>query len=392
MSTYQKQRPIPYGIGQRPVPSGAGQRGAAAIFIVIFASLLISVITLGFVRLIGDDQQQALNSDLSQSAYDSAEAGIEDAKRALADYAKFNCFSGPTSPTCSQYDAAFASDCGALFGVSNLLGLERANTTNEVQVSRGSASNDRDLRQSYTCANIKVDTPTYSNTLVQNSSDLVPIRATGPLTSINLSWFTNADAGSPPGSPFTLRNGTTNPESWTNTSPPIMRVQYIHFENGDNRKEIIDNSKTLFLYPQRTGVPPPTDFGADRFLDPSTKTPRRVLCNTTGQFACTVSLNIPSSLRSGDNFLRITPLYNKASFQVMLNGTTFDGVAPIVDVTGRAGDLFRRIESQVTFGNAYPYPEAVLEASDGICKSFSVGAPGDFERGDCDLPALSPTP
>lgn len=83
------------------------ERGAVSIFIVIFAALLMTIVTIGFVRIMVNDQSQATNSDLSQSAYDSALAGVEDAKRALLQYQTI-CATG-TVAECNAATAGVSS-------------------------------------------------------------------------------------------------------------------------------------------------------------------------------------------------------------------------------------------------------------------------------------------
>ena len=59
------------------------KKGGASIFLVVVSCMFVAVIVASFVRLMIRDQQQASQQDLSQSAYDSAQAGVEDAKQFL---------------------------------------------------------------------------------------------------------------------------------------------------------------------------------------------------------------------------------------------------------------------------------------------------------------------
>ena len=59
------------------------KKGVASLYAVVFATILFGVITLSFVRIILSEARQSDDDELSQSAYDSALAGVEDAKRAV---------------------------------------------------------------------------------------------------------------------------------------------------------------------------------------------------------------------------------------------------------------------------------------------------------------------
>ena len=62
------------------------KKGAASMYVVVIAALLFSVLTVSFIRIIVSESLRTANSELAQSAYDSALAGVEDAKTALMKY------------------------------------------------------------------------------------------------------------------------------------------------------------------------------------------------------------------------------------------------------------------------------------------------------------------
>ena len=190
------------------------KKGAAAIYIVIFTATLLAIVTLSFVRLMLAESMRTTNYSLSQSAYNSALAGIEDAKVVLLRYQ--NCMnSGSTFAAgvdCAPYLEAFdslntstnAEDCDL---VRNLLGYDtdynKANHETLIQTNTSNtvSSAGEAFDQAYTCVKINQKSSNYLTTLTENySTKIVPIRTgntsnpTDPehVNSVNrvvISWF-----------------------------------------------------------------------------------------------------------------------------------------------------------------------------------------------------------
>ncbi len=85
-------------------------------------------------------------------------------------------------------------------------------------------------------------------------------------------------------------------------------------------------------------------------------------------------------------YLILNAFYNSASYRVtLLRGSSsvdFDGVQPAVDSTGRANDLFRRVESRVQLHDTtFPFPRAALDIEGELCKDFMVtDRADDYDR------------
>lgn len=371
------------------------QRGAVSLLVVVFAAMLMVVITISFVKLMIQDQSEASQTDLSQSAYDAAQAGVEDAKRLLlANQKDPSAYPISSTPTCDM--------------VANGLGLTTTATGVSVQTNNEKAAGGNNYDESYTCDEITMDTPDVTATpLGANKSFLVPINTTSPTNTLNIDWFTQADAGAT--KPTYLTN-TRFPTaaSWTAASQaPVLRVQLIQIDPGgftlndlDANEASATQTGTVFLVPQNGSTANPANATQNILaLDsrrgsltaqPASSTPRPVLClgtthtfaeSSTG-YACNVTIQWKTASTTGV-YLRITPLYSGTSVSLNFGSgsNTFDNVQPQIDSTGRANTEYRRVSTRIMYGNTnFPFPVAAVNTTNAFCKTY-VMAPGYTSSG-----------
>ena len=170
------------------------ESGAVSLFLVIFAMLLITVVTLSFLRNMVADQAQSSLADLSQSARDSSLAGTEDAKRALI-YYRTVCANG-TAAECTAAKAALDSDtCNQ--GLTTI--MPDISTDREVKIQQTQSVDDNNgYDQAYTCVKINLETPDYLGTIDANSSKIIPLKATGDFNTVTIDWYMLSDLGQAP--------------------------------------------------------------------------------------------------------------------------------------------------------------------------------------------------
>ena len=364
------------------------QSGIAAIFTVVFFTILISVIILSFVNIVSQYQRQVTNSDLSNSAYDSAEAGIEDAKRGLEKY-RLECVKTTTpAANCSDLytnainGALSGAECDSFQRLDPILGLNIEGS--EVKVATN--SEDDSLQQAYTCLKVQLATDDYIRQLGSNQNILIPLKTVNdqPFNEIEINWFNQEDSNNPVIPSDTTSFDLPKNEDWPGSTPPIVRSQIIAVERGAANIDNIDNdAKTVFLFPSST---PSSNLVDVRSADATRKSqkysPVAAQCLAT-TYACGVMLTNYQPIGGGtyDYYLRLSPIYNNASIQVRLfdlsagpNPIKFDGVEPIVDSTGRANDVFRRIVSRVIFDDESSTLNggSGFDITQGICKQFEL--------------------
>jgi len=365
------------------------QYGAVSLFIVIFSMLLITIVTVSFIRIMLQDQQQASTQDLSQSAYDSAQAGVEDAKRAILQYQSI-CATG-TQTACDNAAAVLKStDCNA-----GLAGIQTYVPGSEVQVQQTQSAGDVSLNQAYTCVTINLQTPDYIGVLPANASKVIPlvVPAGSTFNTVTIQWFASQDLGASSNSAVDLQplNSTVTPllTAWPANRPSVMRAELMQvgssftLNNFDNSAGGQSDVNTLFLYPSANQADTQTSFSVDqRKTKNALSGAQLVTCKaslSSGGYACSINITLPDPINGGARtaYLRLTPLYNKTNYKVILsngdltNPTLFNGVQPEVDSTGRANDLFRRVQSRVEVVDP-AFPDAAVDITGSFCKDFSV--------------------
>ena len=250
------------------------QQGAVSLFVVVFAALLITVITVSFLRLMVQDQQQSNARDLSQSAYDSAQAGVEDAKRALLRLQAV-CAQSQTDCDALRADAVSSwGECNA--ALEDIVGV----VDGEVKVQQ--TSGDINLDQAYTCVTIDLQTDDFLGALNPDESKIIPILGTSPASVVEISWYSREDLTVGTGeaydvdlvspiSPLPLNDQG----SWPDNRPSVLRVQLMQFgSNGFTLSDFDDidssdsNANTLFLYPTgSSGTPISGDPNTVAFIE-----------------------------------------------------------------------------------------------------------------------------
>lgn len=392
------------------------RNGATSMYIVIFATLLLSVITLSFIQIMTSNVNNTVNDDLSISAYDSALAGIEDAKIALTKY--HNCIDqGKTASSsaavgsCERviYDMQNGITSDSCDTVSTALGRTSSSNPQPVVIQETSnatdASDSSNMLQAYTCVKVTEDLTDYRGTLTsENRTATVPLRTKDyqKVRALKIMWH---------------EDGTTNNTALGSSLPkysrsliPALLVDYYQTANSFNLGQLstrngdnVDHG-TIFLHPTSTSnisnpvtasgntISRATVIGLTDKLDNPTVP---VTCsNKDGiAFKCAAIINLPIPVGATDGgtaggisrnastfFLRLSlPYANETgtTFSVTMckndncAGATslentesdediayFTGVQARIDSTGRANDVYRRVDVRVELvETGFPYPE-----------------------------------
>ncbi|MDO4870630.1 MAG: hypothetical protein Q3996_00825 [Candidatus Saccharibacteria bacterium] len=355
------------------------KKGVVSIFVVIFTTLLITVVAMSFIRLMLLDQQRAINSDLANSAYDSALTGVEEAKRALIEYERSVC-KDKNSSDCEQKTNKYlrGNHCGAVQGI---MGGDTTAVDNEVLI-KSSSVNDIKLDQAYTCVKIKYFTDDYVRDFDGSAGEqiMLPLNFTNKTQKMTLRWHDKTkdkdDKDPIDTNLLTIFNKASDKPIWGaswNSVPPTLMIQYVEAGNND--------MPTAYLRPSKNGSVVTFSRG-EPILSKDKQAPVfAVNCNSTSDqpYYCNTTLEFPEEIKAGERnkFLKITKIYgDKTTLNFGFSDDqdiAFNGIQPEIDSTGRANYIVRRVKARVEFTTGkFPFPNAALNVSNNLDKKFEV--------------------
>lgn len=474
------------------------KRGATSFYVVAFSTLILVIIAASFATVMISEVTRTSNDDLSQSAYDSALAGVEDARLAYSNYQR--CMAAHpdwiTSPpagdgtndvNCTNIVAWMNnSNCDM---VAKMLGrYNAANPDEGVFITEKVGNSGISMQQYYTCVKIDTVLRDYrANLTADNNVRVVKVQfknaTANDVAKIKLSWymvndtetmnFANYDAGRNrvsfypvgemrPATPPTLALQlvqTTRTFTLGGSDPDVsLGVNYSAAGlNGISQGDRTDRA-TMFFVPigaaecnGRILCAGPTeddakDFASDHRYDTTkekddrttnngnywgaydstagadgnganvltaaqvartndqsiSNLPYAVYCgDTSTDFACGVEVELPKPVqgvcsgtdcnRSDDTFMFLVTLpygepdtdFSMEFYDEYGNLLELVNTQITIDSTGRANDLYRRVETRLESSDtAFPYTYYAMELfgedDDALRKDMIVKCENNF--------------
>lgn len=329
------------------------QRGAVSIITVIFISILLTIMVTGFLRLAINEQREATDDDLTTRAFYAAESGVQDAITAIKDY------------------------------VDNDTPINNANICKPA-AGDGILSDNPSLDTAYTCQLVEVAPVDYQASLEEGGSTFFKLEtSTNNIDTLKLSWHVFGDNEDSDSIDYTRRTSGVSTlidkVDWNSPGkryPAMMRVQIVSIpETGAIHRDDIKN-KVGFLNPADSGSSTSSLTAAfdGQIIDSSCIDPAS--SPTAGQYICEAEITDLDDAHY-NYFIRISTIYRSTHFKLEAikddaTVAALEDAQAIIDVTGKAGDVYRRVEKRIALTNDSLWPPYAIFSAQNICKDFSI--------------------
>jgi Tfp pilus assembly protein PilX len=343
-----------------------GEVGLVSIMVSLVLMAVMTLIVLGFAEISRRDQREALDRQLSSQAFYAAESGVNDAHNIIT--AKLNT---------PNY---------------NLNLLNKSNCANST--APYDIDNSIDTGVSYTCLLVNTRPPSLLYSLsTQGTSKVVPIypvNSAGNPTGINritLNWKdTDSTVTTPLSGCKSSAQTLPSANSWAPCGYGLLRVDLVPI-NALGRASLLRNTFTGFFVPTNPAPGGPnagkvslTNSSPTNLYDGNANqgVVAAARCTNGSDGQCTVDITNVSSM---NYYMRVSTLYTDASLQILAcnsggtctpsNAVDLANAQALVDSTGKAQDVLRRIQVRIPISNnGGLFSDYAIESTNDISKQF----------------------
>ena len=319
------------------------EAGMVSIMVTMILMIVISLLVLGFAQISRRNQRQSLDRQLSTQAFYAAESGVNDALN------RINTANGATIPekkTCADTGGGFYA------GLNSTI--------------------DGAHRVSYSCLLVDPSPKQLSFNSTNETGTVIPLLSGSGanFSSLKLEFKTTLDNTTPKNGCPTSVNAQFTPRPDWSCGYGIARIDLVPVAGNVNAGTLQSTVHTIFAVPFSSGGTTIYNYAnaADKY---------KVFGMSCDNTSCVLNIQ---GLSSNQYYMRVTSLYQANALTV--TGTdasggaaTFNGAQIVIDATGKAQDVLRRIQVHAPAngsGSKNQLPNNALQSNDSICKRFSV--------------------
>jgi len=325
------------------------ETGLVSITVTVILMLVITITVLSFAQVIRREQRQAVDNQLNSQAYYAAESGINDLRQYIKDH-----YATQVPPE--------KKVCGS---------------TPEYPLS-GTVDGTKTL---YSCLLVTGSPKSLKYDLSPSAASKVfPVNAgANVISAVELTW-TPSTSVNPLGScPTTVSPNLNAATAWPCNGYGIIRVDMVPV-TALTRAAMMAGTFTAFVTPTANtpggATVSYTGAGANVYGGAANQEARpAAYCDAVN---CKIRItNLPVTVPATNYFVRVSAIYRPTTLSVVAKNSLgqdlgLTGAQVMLDSTGRANDVLRRIQVRIPLVNDGLHADYGIQTTDSLCKQFNA--------------------